>query len=349
MERRYRLSSNCLYESSLIGGSTVSKILRRREKYMNPQPEDERASQVKKSKAELRDFERTLTIWVKDQKRKGISITDEDLRKQASCFSFSPSNHEEVSSASWLDEFKRKRGIKPPAANEEKTVLPPASPINQSVNYAAVKIQRPKELFDQEDATGSFEQSLDLSEGLEDHDHPAQASLLSPNSAEMTRGQECMTLPEPEYTPGAANWQQRQTFPHVRGFGMDSRLPSSGQNTAALPIRSPLRDSADTGSIPIDPHLIVQQHERVPRYPFRQRPPSPKPDNNIMALHGIKSLLEQNPGVAEPDDYLAIEKLMRKIKSIPPHVAVLPSQTHSIDIMDSPCISKKRSITDIST
>jgi len=78
-------------------------------------------------------------------------------------------------------------------------------------------------------------------------------------------------------------------------------------------------------------------------------PGSPVEDDNIRALHVIKSLLEQNPGVAEPDDYLAIGKLMSKMKLIRPNAPVLPGGMHPIDIMDSPRISKKRTILGIST
>jgi len=79
-------------------------------------------------------------------------------------------------------------------------------------------------------------------------------------------------------------------------------------------------------------------------------PASPVDDELIRALHEIKSLLEQNPSVAEPDDYLLIGKLMSKLKLLRPvHVASLPGGMHPIDTIDSPRISKKRTILGIST
>jgi len=78
-------------------------------------------------------------------------------------------------------------------------------------------------------------------------------------------------------------------------------------------------------------------------------PTTPAEEDIIRALHATKALLEQNPTVAEPDDYLAIGKLIQKIKALRPTAPVLPGGMHPIDIMDSPRISKKRTILGIST
>ena len=73
--------------------STVSKILRQKDKYLNsPPPKEEVTSPGKKSKAKLPDFEKTLTNWVINQQKKGLPVTDQDLRKQAHVFSFSRSD-----------------------------------------------------------------------------------------------------------------------------------------------------------------------------------------------------------------------------------------------------------------
>jgi hypothetical protein len=366
-------------------GSTVSKILRQREKYINPQPKEESTSPVKKSKAKLPNFEKTLTNWVKNQQRKGISITDEDLRKQAQVFSFSRSDQAVVSSSSWLDKFKRKNRLTHLAdgeATREATLVdssttslsqtpvegspsssdglvsPPASAIDDQGNYPGVKTEYSQELFDYEDSKDSYEHSPDLGQDLENLDQASQEGLLSTMSADMTRAQqECMAILESEDTPGAANRQRSSTFPHAPSFGLDSLPSSSGQKAPSLPVRSLSSDSTETGSTGIDPRQIMKRHKSVPdiqpRYSSMQPPPlprsadtslvsnpgSPVEDDNIRALHVIKSLLEQNPGVAEPDDYLAIGKL----KLIRPNAPILPGGMH---LIDTPRTSRKRTITD---
>lgn len=92
---------------------------------MNPQPEQESASPVKTPKHKLRGFEKTLTKWVKKQQKKGISIADEDLRKQAQVLSTSPSDQAVASSTSWLDRFKRRNGLIPHQADGETTLVDP--------------------------------------------------------------------------------------------------------------------------------------------------------------------------------------------------------------------------------
>lgn len=80
-------------------------------------------------------------------------------------------------------------------------------------------------------------------------------------------------------------------------------------------------------------------------------PISPAEDDNIKALHTIKKLLEEHPGVADSDDYIAIGKLMEKLKLLrsPTVTPQLPGGMHPVDILDSPRNSKKRTIMGIST
>ena len=72
-----------------------------------PAPKEEVSSPGKKSKAKLPDFEKTLTNWVKNQQKKGLFVSDDELRKQARVFSFSRSDQALLSSPSWLEKFKQ--------------------------------------------------------------------------------------------------------------------------------------------------------------------------------------------------------------------------------------------------
>jgi hypothetical protein len=381
--------------------STVSKILRQRDKYMNPQPKEESASPGKKSKAKLPDFEKTLTNWVKNQQRKGLAFTDEDLRKQAQVFSFSRSDQAVVSSTDWLEKFKRKNRLVATKTDADSALLdssttsltqtpldgsptsssglvsPPMSAIKEHADETDIKIESNQDFFDFGEGRNTFEASSVLDGELKDHPGEATAeSVLSPSSPRTgSRDQEDMELlGGVEDGFGATSRQRSQTYSHTSSHATGSRPSSPGNSRQALPVRS-LTAAAVGPGVPrptaIDPRQMMKRHKSVPdihypeqvRFSSMQPPPlprsadaspvsvpaSPAEDENIRALHAIKTLLEQNPTVAEPDDYLAIGKLMQKMKLLRPAAPILPGGMHPIDIMDSPRISKKRTILGIST
>ncbi|KIX02005.1 uncharacterized protein Z518_07944 [Rhinocladiella mackenziei CBS 650.93] len=377
--------------------STVSKILRQRDKYMNPQPKEESASPGKKSKAKLPDFEKTLTNWVKNQQKKGLPVTDEDLRKQAQVFSFSRSDQAVVSSTTWLEKFKRKNHLITPKGDTDAglvdssttslaetpldgsptssngLVSPPMSAIDELGNETGVKLESAQDFFDFGDAKTTFDRSPGLGHELGNElDAPAPESILSPMSPELVRNDQD-GMDSTEDSSGTSSRQRSQTYPHLPNIGSGSRPSSSGQKVPALPVRSLTTTTTTTETRPtaIDPRQMMKRHKSVPdihdpeqvRFSSMQPPPlprsadtspisnpaSPAEDDNIRALHAIKALLEQNPNVAEPDDYLAIGKLMQKLKLLRPAGSILPGGMHPIDIMDSPRISKKRTILGIST
>ncbi|KIW96432.1 uncharacterized protein Z519_03501 [Cladophialophora bantiana CBS 173.52] len=377
--------------------STVSKILRQRDKYMNPQPKEESVSPSKKSKAKLPDFEKTLTNWVRNQQKKGLPISDEDLRKQAQVFSFSRSDQAVVSSADWLEKFKRKNHLIAHKGDADSTLVdssstslsqtpldgspassnglvsPPMSAIEEHAEEPMIKMESHTEFFDFGDGKPTFETQTELDREL------TSESIMSPMSVEMVRNdQDGMAMLESaDDALGGSNRQRSQTYPHAPNLGNASRPSSSGQNRPALPVRSLTTTTvaaAATGEprpTAIDPRQMMKRHKSVPdihypeqvRFSSMQPPPlprsadtspisnpaSPAEDDIIRALHATKALLEQNPTVAEPDDYLAIGKLIQKIKALRPTAPVLPGGMHPIDIMDSPRISKKRTILGIST
>lgn len=364
---------------------------------MNPQPKEENVSPGKKSKARLPDFEKTLTNWVKNQQKKGLPITDEDLRKQARVFSFSRNDQAVLSSVAWLDKFKRKNHLVAANSEGEEALLessttsltetpingsptssnglgsPPMSAIDELGNETAARLDNAQEFFDFE-GRGPFQRMPKLESQLADEIALlTSGSVLSPTSSEMLQREPVgMTFVEDaEDHSDASNRQRSQTYPHAPSLDSGSRPSSSGQKGSSLPVRSLTNTALETRSTPIDPRQMVKRHKSVPdiHYPEQAQfssmqppllpksadtspvshPSSPAEDDNIRALHAIKELLEQNPTVAEPDDYMAIGKLMQKLKVLRPGVATLPGGMHPIDIMDSPRISKKRTILGISS
>lgn len=380
--------------------STVSKILRQRDKYMNPKPKEDSSSPEKKSKAKLPDFEKTLTNWVRNHQKKGLPISDEDLRKQAQVFSFSRDDQAVVSSADWLEKFKRKnqllahRGdndsnlINSSTASNNQTpvdaspvssnglVSPPMSAIDDLTNDASIKLEGP-DFFNFEEEKDTFEDSPmnnDLAGGMGQEASDAISSPLSPRSSRVENEMSGLASEDMiEDLVETSNRQRSQTFSHISQAYSNSRPSSAGHRAPSLPVRSLTSTHTEPGPTGIDPRQMMKRHKSVPdiHYPEQPRissmqppplprssadtspvslPASPVEDELIRALHEIKSVLEQNPSVAEPDDYLLIGKLMQKLKLIrPANIPLLPGGMHPIDVMDSPRISKKRTILGIST
>jgi hypothetical protein len=88
-----------------------------KEKYLFP--EDRSLSPVKRTKGKFPDVEKTLSVWVKNQHKKGLATSDAAITEQAQRFATSVNNNNEtlnetllkLASANWLEKFKQKNGI----------------------------------------------------------------------------------------------------------------------------------------------------------------------------------------------------------------------------------------------
>jgi hypothetical protein len=103
--------------SRLTCKSTVSKVLRKKEQYLNhTQPkETPRSPPNKRTKARLPDIEKTLSAWVLKEQKKGSFITDDAIREQAYYFASIPGPDTQtanpVNNPGWLEKFKQKHNI----------------------------------------------------------------------------------------------------------------------------------------------------------------------------------------------------------------------------------------------
>ncbi|PYH95009.1 centromere binding protein B [Aspergillus ellipticus CBS 707.79] len=92
--------------------STVSKVLRQKEKYLNP--EDGSRSPIKRSKGRVPDIEKALSNWARNYQRQGYPLNDEMIREKALFFAStcgSSDGKEKVLTNSWLEKFKRKYNL----------------------------------------------------------------------------------------------------------------------------------------------------------------------------------------------------------------------------------------------
>lgn len=91
--------------------STVSKVLRQKEKYLFPH--DGSQSPAKKSKGKFPDIERALANWARNESRR-YALTDSMIREKARFFAATVGNNEsqsKLNSTTWLERFKQKNNL----------------------------------------------------------------------------------------------------------------------------------------------------------------------------------------------------------------------------------------------
>ncbi|KAF2757828.1 CenpB-DNA-bind-domain-containing protein [Pseudovirgaria hyperparasitica] len=93
--------------------STVSKVLRQKEKYLY-QGEDGSRSPIKRAKGKFPDIERALSNWARNHQKQGLPLTDAAIREKARFFAQTVGNNEsslKANSTSWLEKFKQKNNL----------------------------------------------------------------------------------------------------------------------------------------------------------------------------------------------------------------------------------------------
>ena len=92
--------------------STVSKVLRQKDKYLCS--DDGSRSPIKRSKGKFPDIERALSNWARNHQRQGLPLSDSIIRDKARFFATtvgSSESHLKVNSSSWLEKFKQKNHL----------------------------------------------------------------------------------------------------------------------------------------------------------------------------------------------------------------------------------------------
>jgi hypothetical protein len=304
----------------------------------------------------LPDFEKTLANWVRNQQRNGIAVGDEDLKRQAKKFSFSRSDQALLSSTSWLEKFKQKNQLgkyADTATDSTVTTQTETSPFASPASSEDVKV--PASALEDDAAKDDNDQFFEFVGKSEDFfDDPSGLSPLSDEAVQdddvMT---ELPSRPTFRVSSGTSLSRQRsQTLSNLDDYAGTSTMsrPMATATDSKPPITRALTTSLTMQSH-VDPAVMtVKRHKSVPdihedlnndetvHFTPMHAPPLPQPypsvpsesvspvsnsnpispadDDHLKALHAIKKALEDNPGLADPDDYLAIGKLMEKVKLI---------------------------------
>ncbi|KAK2811273.1 hypothetical protein FQN49_008474 [Arthroderma sp. PD_2] len=360
--------------------STVSKVLRQKEKYLFP--DDGRRSPVKKAKGKFPDIERALSNWVKNHQRQGGEINDALIREKAIFFAStvgSPEGHEKILTTSWLEKFKQKNYLidspgrkssidTSSSPRKRSTIRTPTqvSPISPTLTTSPSPIT-PKQ-------PGSSQEGELINEFGDDgfnlslpHDNtPAVTPTLARATSEST-------IIFSSQNPFAAS--------EHTGLGVESKrrrsqtLPVMASGSSLVKDESP--ESLSPTNVFIQPGVIEEESTELVDAPAMKRnrsnpeiitnitpmqppplpksksisspatsPTSPTQDEARQALELVLNYFQSQPMELAVSDYQIIGKLMEKLKLaqgqpyIQPMKATSRGKTHT----DRPRVSKKRSI-----
>ncbi|KAJ9637236.1 hypothetical protein H2199_007522 [Coniosporium tulheliwenetii] len=279
--------------------STVSKVLRNKEKYLCQ--DDGSRSPIKRSKGKFPDIERALSNWARNHVRQGYPITDAMIKEKARFFSTTVGNGEsplKANSTSWLEKFKQKNNIngcrsrKISTADDAEVLSNPASnaqtPTGASPTSPGGTSSPPLKGEEAEFGSGHrpfYSQSdPSLSSVFADAATSSfSAGPLSPTSPFFTPDSACG--PNPFFPPQqgrapqpSSNFQRprSQTFPLLQGMDSYMSPPPSSEanylNSAA--VESPLSE--------LPPPLnsvdeVLQRDQKSAQQPSNSMQPPPLP------------------------------------------------------------------------
>ncbi|KAI4123011.1 MAG: hypothetical protein LQ338_005498 [Usnochroma carphineum] len=92
--------------------STVSKVLRHKDKYLHP--DDGSRSPIKRAKGKFPDIERAVSVWAKNHQRQGLPLSNDLIRDKARVFATTVGSSDcvaKVNSPIWLEKFKQRNGL----------------------------------------------------------------------------------------------------------------------------------------------------------------------------------------------------------------------------------------------
>ncbi|EPS44289.1 hypothetical protein H072_1719 [Dactylellina haptotyla CBS 200.50] len=332
--------------------STVSKVLRQREKYLYP--DDGPKQTIKRPKGKCPDFDRALSNWAKNEKKKGRLLTDEMIREKASFFAQScgvPDNQFKLN----LDKFKLKNDLSTYGDGD----------IVQDMDRIRSQLTTPlhsrHSSFSRE---GSLNSSQDSHTRDVEYRHGSMTSgfetpvvispgLTTPISPFFPSGDQML------FSSGQLPPIQQQSRPrsHTTPSGLLENVyisppPSASESLSPKQMHHPMHmiptnlanttipeETADAlheqagGPVPTTGHLQNTTAAAVAHFQIaRSRSMTvPSQEEATRALEVVMTFLKQNP-TAEPNDFVTVEKLMDRIGN---NTTDTPMQTDSFNSTSS--------------
>ena len=263
--------------------STVSKVLRNKEKYLVP--EDGSRSPVKRSKSKFPDLERTLMNWVKNRVSDGLAVTDDAIKDEARKYAATLGNsegHVVVSDPVWLEKFKQKNnlpgakskdskggdkdGLSPPSKSGSQT----PNGISPTVSWDAMAVHPVKDEF-----TKSPDSYYDSSASAWSHNHSQSTASMGSVYSDITIASSFTDFRSP-------------TSPFF------SPTSSSGPSPA-MPAQKPARLP------PLAPASYLRRRQTVPLVGSESSPDSASSKNPFSStLESPAEEMEMSPLIGEP-------------------------------------------------
>lgn len=291
-------------KSNAFFSSTVSKVLRQKEKYLNP--DDGSRSAIKRAKGRVPDIEKALANWAKNYQSHGYPLNDQLIKEKALFFASTcgcPEGKEKVCTTAWLEKFKHKnnllgakvrRGSAPRSnsnsptrintnfgsALQSPTGTSPASPVDGFGSPLSPKSQEgiKRDVVDTlSDVTGGYQ--LGYSNSAGSIDTCSSAGMISPTST---------LLSESPFSPTSqsrlsnnSNRPRSQTFPlpidpnllsadeHVQ---QPSKDKSNQPSLSIATLESPLK--LDESKSLFDSPKLIKRNQSNPEFKIKSMPPS---------------------------------------------------------------------------
>lgn len=284
--------------------STVSKVLKQRQKYLFP---EDLQAKGKKAKGKFPDIEKALANWARNSQKKGASLTDAAIKEKVEFFAKVVGNNEiylRTNSKNWLEKFKKKNGIGAGKARRASSdSLNPESE-GDSASRTPTGISSPPPFVSKPGSSSgscmSSQQSQKPAPGSNFKRPRSQTfpmlgidpSFISPQPTETLNPKFVLETPPPSASDSSIH-----NMPPP--FGMDPPVSSS-----------PLHHSSSNGSTASPSSTLATSLHSPPR---SSAPGSPTQDDAQRALGTVLKYLQQAP-LVDQDEYMTFVKLAEKLR-----------------------------------
>lgn len=275
--------------------STVSKVLRHKEKYLSM--DDRSRSPNKKSKGKVPDIEKALVNWARNYQRQGGILTDTMIKQKAHFFSTTcggSDGKQKVLTTSWFEMFKRKNNLTVSKSRKGSvdTVISNEEIVANPIGVVSPTPQLPTQQSSQETMKKESIEGADMN-----YKHSHSQSTTSPDTApSLSASVRSPTSPLVSKNPYPLEEATLERF-----APQDDKVNGVTQNKSTPDIKTTMQPPPLPKSSTISPV---------------SSPTSPTQDEARRALELVMNFFQNQPTTMglQAQDYITIGKLMEKLE-----------------------------------